>query len=153
MGLKGVGPKAEVFVFSTSLTQITTTLRRFTVDEALEKISREVPDWSGGTRIGYSLHQFNEHYGERLLSRRTVVVIMSDGWDLGGKDLLKREMEILNRRAHCVIWLNPLAGDSDYEPVCQGMQAALPFVDYFMAADSLEGLKKVGRLLSKVTRH
>lgn len=153
LGLKGVGSRAEVFVFSTALTQITHIVKRFTVDRALEIISREVPDWSGGTRIGYSLHQFNQAHGERLLNRRTVVVIMSDGWDLGGRDLLVREMEALNRRAHCVIWLNPLAGDDDYWPTCRGMQAALPYVDYFLPADTLRSLRRAGRTLSRVMAH
>ena len=150
MGVKGVGSKADLFVFSTSLTPITSIIRRFTFEEALEKISHEVPDWSGGTRIGYSLHQFNQQYGERLLNKRTVVIIMSDGWDLGGRELLRREMGVLSQRAYSVIWLNPLAGDPDYRPICQGMKTALPYVDYFLPADSLQSLKKVGRILIKV---
>jgi len=150
MGLKGVGPRAEVFVFSTSLTHITSILRRLTIDQALARISQEVPDWSGGTRIGYSLHQFNQGYGESLLNRRTVVVIMSDGWDLGGRELLKREMETLNKKAYCIIWLNPLAGDSEYRPICMGMKTALPYVDYHLPADSLESLKKVGHTLTRI---
>jgi uncharacterized protein with von Willebrand factor type A (vWA) domain len=150
MGLRGIGSKAEVFVFSTSLTPITPILKRHPIDKALEMISQEVPDWSGGTRIGYSLHQFNEQHGTRLLNRRTVLVIMSDGWDLGARDLLKREMETLSERAHCIIWLNPLAGDPEYKPLCRGMQTALPYLDYFLPADSLESLKRVGKTLSKV---
>lgn len=153
MGLKGVGSKAEVFVFSTSLTPITPFVRRFDLDKALERISQEVPDWSGGTRIGYSLHQFNQDYALRLLNKRTVVVILSDGWDLGGKEPLRREMEILSQKAYCIIWLNPVAGDMEYKPICQGMQTALPYVDYFLPADSLESLKKVGRTLSRVMAH
>ena len=153
MGLKGVGSKAEMFVFSTSLTPITPFVRRFDLDKALDRISQEVPDWSGGTRIGYSLHQFNQGYAQRLLSKRTVVVILSDGWDLGGKEPLRREMEVLSQKAYCIIWLNPVAGDMEYKPICQGMQTALPYVDYFLAADSLESLKKVGRTLSRVMAH
>jgi len=150
MGLRGVGSKAELFVFSTSLTSITPILRRYPLDKALRMISREVPDWSGGTRIGYSLHQFNEQHGARLLNKRTVVVIMSDGWDLGARDLLKREIKTLSQKAHCIIWLNPLAGDSEYKPLCRGMQTALPYLDYFLPADSLDSLKRVGKTLSKV---
>jgi uncharacterized protein with von Willebrand factor type A (vWA) domain len=81
------------------------------------------------------------------------VVILSDGWDLGGKELLRREMEELARKAHTVIWLNPLAGDPDYQPVSQGMRIALSYVDYFLPADSLQSLKQVGRLLSRVMIH
>ncbi len=153
LGLRGVGPRAEVFVFSTSLTSVTFMVRHLSIDKAIERLSREVPEWSGGTRIGYSLHQFNEGQGERLLNRRAVVVILSDGWDLGGKELLKREMSLLSRKAHSVIWLNPLAGDPRFEPVCRGMRAALPYVDYFMPADNLRSLKRVARLLSKVMVH
>ena len=153
LGLKGVGPKTEVFVFSTSLTAITPIIRKYPLDKALELIAEEVPAWSGGTRIGYSLHQFNRRHGIRLVNDRTVIVILSDGWDLGGKDLLKREMESLHQKAHAVLWLNPLAGDPGYRPVCKGMQAALPFVDYFLPADSLRSLKRVGRTLTRIMVH
>jgi len=153
LGLRGIGSRAEVFVFSTSLTPVTFLVRHLTVEKALQRIAEEVPDWSGGTRIGYSLHQFNQGHGERLLNRRTVVVLLSDGWDLGGKNLLIREMANINRKAYAVIWLNPLAGDPDFEPLCRGMKAALPYVDYFLPADSLQSLKRIGRLLSKVMIH
>ncbi len=153
MGLRGIGSRAEVFVFSTSLTPVTFLIRHLNVETALERIADEVPDWSGGTRIGYSLHQFNQGEGGRLLNRRTVVVLLSDGWDLGGKDLLTREMAYLSRKAYAVIWLNPLAGDPDYEPLCRGMKTALPYVDYFLPADSLQSLKRVGRLLARVMVH
>jgi uncharacterized protein with von Willebrand factor type A (vWA) domain len=150
LGLRSIGPRAEVFVFSTSLTPITFLIRHLTLEKALERISDSVPDWSGGTRIGYSLHQFNESQGGTLLTRRTVVVILSDGWDLGGKEILKREMKNLKKKAHCVMWLNPLAGDPDYQPICQGMKVALPYVDFLLPANNLENLKQVGRVLSKV---
>ena len=148
LGLRGVGPRAEVFAFSTSLARLTFMLHHLSIDKALESIAKDVPDWSGGTKIGYSLHQFTETYGQRLLTRRTVVIILSDGWDLGAKELLRREMELINKKAHCVIWLNPLAGDPDYRPVCHGMRVALPYVDYFLPANSLENLKKVARTIS-----
>lgn len=153
LGLRGVGSRAEVFVFSTTLTSVTFMIRHLDLEKALERIAMEVPDWSGGTRIGYSLHQFNEAHGGRLLSRRTVVVVLSDGWDLGGKDLLRREMANLSSKAYSVIWLNPLAGDPDYEPLCRGMRNALPYIDHFMPADSLDSLKRVGRLLSRIMVH
>jgi uncharacterized protein with von Willebrand factor type A (vWA) domain len=153
LGLRSIGPRAEVFVFSTSLTSITILVRHLTVEKALERISDAVPDWSGGTRIGYSLHQFNQSQGGRLLTRRTVVVILSDGWDLGGKEILKREMKHLRKKAHCVVWLNPLAGDPDYQPTCQGMKVAMPYVDFLLPAKNLENLKQVGRVLSKVMTH
>jgi uncharacterized protein with von Willebrand factor type A (vWA) domain len=153
LGLRGIGSRAEVFVFSTHLACITSTVRQMSVQRVLRRLAREFPEWSGGTRIGYSLHQFNEAQGQRLLNRRTVVVILSDGWDLGGRDLLKREMALLSRKAHCVIWLNPLAGDPAHGSVCGGMKVALPYVDYLLAANSLENLKRVGRVLSRVMVH
>lgn len=153
LGLRGIGSRAEVFVFSTTLTSITFSIRHMSFEKVLSHMAQEVPDWSGGTRIGFSFHQFNEKHGQRLLNQRTVVVVLSDGWDLGAKDLLRREMAQIRRKCHTVIWLNPLAGDPDYEPLCRGMNTALPYVDHFMAADSLQSLKRVGRLLSRVMVH
>lgn len=150
LGLRGIGTRAEVFVFSTSLTQVTSILKRHGVEEVLEKMAREVPDWSGGTRIGYSLRQFSRRYGKRHLNRRTVVVILSDGWDLGARNLLVREMESLSDRVHAVIWLNPLAGDPAYAPLLRAMDGVLPYLDFLLPADSLQGLKRVGRTLARV---
>ena len=150
LGLRGIGSQSEVYVFSTSLSRITFFVRKLPVEKALSRIAGEVPDWSGGTRIGESLQQFNERYGQRHLNRRTVVVIMSDGWDLGARSLLQKEMQTLSEKVHSVIWLNPLAGDPEYRPLCRGMQAVLPYVDHLLAADSLQSLRRVGRVLSKV---
>jgi uncharacterized protein len=150
LGLRGIGSQSEVYVFSTSLSRITFFVRKLPVEKALSRISCEVPDWSGGTRIGESLQQFHERYGQRHLNKRTVVVIMSDGWDLGARSLLQKEMQNLSGKVHSVIWLNPLAGDPEYRPLCRGMQAVLPYVDHLLAADSLQSLRRVGRVLSKV---
>ncbi len=150
LGLRGIGSQSEVYVFSTSLSRITFFVRKLPVEKALSRIAGEVPDWSGGTRIGESLQQFHERYGQRHLNKRTVVVIMSDGWDLGARSLLQKEMQTLSDKVHSVIWLNPLAGDPEYRPLCRGMQAVLPYVDHLLAADSLQSLRRVGRVLSKV---
>jgi len=150
LGLRGIGSQSEVYVFSTSLSRITFFVRKLPVEKALSRIAGEVPDWSGGTRIGESLQQFHERYGQRHLNKRTVVVIMSDGWDLGARSLLQKEMQALSAKVHSVIWLNPLAGDPEYRPLCRGMQAVLPYVDHLLAADSLQSLRRVGRILSKV---
>ena len=150
LGLKGVGSKAELFVFSTSLSRITPIIRRFSTNGALEAMAKEVPEWSGGTRIGHSLCQFNERYGQRLLNHRTVVVIMSDGWDLGAKNLLKREMETLSERVHSVIWLNPLVGDLEGAPLTRAMEMVRPSIDYLLPANSMASLKRVARTLSRV---
>ncbi|NTV32428.1 MAG: VWA domain-containing protein [Deltaproteobacteria bacterium] len=150
LGLRGIGSQSEVYVFSTSLSRITFFVRKLPVEKALSRIAGVVPDWSGGTRIGESLQQFHERYGQRHLNKRTVVVIMSDGWDLGARSLLQKEMQTLSGKVHSVIWLNPLAGDPEYRPLCKGMQAVLPYVDHLLAADSLQSLRRVGRVLSKV---
>jgi len=150
LGLRKVGSRADVFVFSTSLVSITLFVRHMGVDQIFDNLARYVPDWSGGTRIGHSLHRFNRNQGARLRSHRSVVVILSDGWDLGERRLLKQEMETLSRNAHTIIWLNPLAGDPDYQPLCQGMKTALPYVDFFLPADSLGSLKKAARLIERL---
>jgi uncharacterized protein with von Willebrand factor type A (vWA) domain len=152
LGLKGIGSRAESFVFSTSLTSVTFFIRHFSVDDALRKMSLEVPDWSGGTNIGKSLRQFNREHGQRLLNNRTVVVILSDGWDLW-PELLSRELSLLSSKVHRVIWLNPELGQPDTPIVAHGMVAALPHIDYFMPADNLESLKRVGRVLTQVMIH
>ena len=153
LGLRGVGPRAEVFVFSTQLSHVTFIIRHLSIEKALDRLAKEVPEWSGGTRIGFSLQQFNQKHAPVLLNNRAVVLILSDGWDLGGKEVLRRAMEHISQKAHKVLWLNPLAGDPDYRPVCKGMQVVLPYVDYLLPANSLESLKVVGKLLSRLMIH
>jgi uncharacterized protein with von Willebrand factor type A (vWA) domain len=150
LGLRGIGSKAEVFVFSTSLSRISLVIRRSSLERVLREIEKKVPEWSGGTRIGYSLRQLNEDHGKRCLTRRTVAVILSDGWDLGAKNLLKKEMETLSSSVHSVVWLNPMTGDPQYGFLSKAMEMILPYVDHLLPADSLQSLKRVGRTLSKV---
>jgi hypothetical protein len=143
----------EAFVFGTRLTRITRQLARRDVDEAIHDVSKTVQDWSGGTRIGESLHTFNFRWGRRVLGRGAVVLIISDGWDRGDVRLLGEEMARLQRSCHRLIWLNPLLGQDDYRPVTAGMRAALPFVDNFLPANNLESLMALGRLLERVDDH
>jgi uncharacterized protein len=150
LGLRGIASRAEVFVFSTSLSRITLLIRRSNLEKVLRDIATQVPEWSGGTRIGTSLRQLNDGYGKRYLTRRTVAIIMSDGWDLGAKNLLKKQMEVLSNSVHSVIWLNPVAGDPRYSSLSKAMEMVLPYVDHLLPADNLQCLKKVGRTLSKV---
>ncbi|OPX34608.1 MAG: hypothetical protein B1H11_10540 [Desulfobacteraceae bacterium 4484_190.1] len=150
LGMRGTGSKTDVYVFSTSLTRITFMIKHLSLEKAIDRISQEVPNWSGGTRIGFSLKQLNEEQGGAAINKKTVVLIMSDGWDLGGKRLLRDALEYLKKNAHSIIWLNPLADDPDYRPMYRGMQEALPYIDYFMPVNSLDGLKRVGHLLSKI---
>jgi uncharacterized protein with von Willebrand factor type A (vWA) domain len=145
--LQGALSHVESFLFSTSLTRVTDVLGHHDIHEALREASQRVPDWSGGTKIGASLKHFNDAYGRRLVDARTIVVICSDGWDTGDLEVLEAAMRDLHRRAGRVIWLNPLLGSPGYEPVTQGMSAALPYVDVFASAHNLNGLRELERYL------
>jgi len=137
----------EAFVFGTRLTYITPALRHNSVDLALRKMSELVLDWSGGTRIGESLRAFNFRWSRRVLGRGAVAVIISDGWDRGDMDLLEREMGRLRRSVSRLIWLNPLSGAPDYQPLVRGIQTALPYVDDFLPLHNLMSLDQfAGRL-------
>lgn len=147
LSLHRVWNRAEIFVFNTALTHLTPLLDDMEVDALLEQIGRAVPDWSGGTQIGRSLASFLDEYGRRLLNCPAVVLIFSDGLDRGENDLLLHAMEGIRKRARKIIWMNPLLGDPDYEPLCRGMAAALPFVDHFAKGHNLEALEALVDLL------
>jgi uncharacterized protein with von Willebrand factor type A (vWA) domain len=140
----------ETFVFSTSLSRITHLIRTKDIANALEKISGSILGWSGGTNIGRSLHTFNRNFAPSMVTHRTVVVIISDGWDRGDVSLLEREMQDLKRRCKKIIWLNPLLASDNYEPLCKGMQAALPYLDLFLSVHNLNSLIALGRTLQKM---
>jgi uncharacterized protein with von Willebrand factor type A (vWA) domain len=140
----------ETFVFSTSLSRITHLIRTKDIVNALEKISGSILGWSGGTNIGRSLHTFNRQFAPSMVTHRTVVVIISDGWDRGDVSLLEREMQDLKRRAKKIIWLNPLLASENYEPLCKGMQAALPYLDLFLSVHNVNSLVSLGRTLQKM---
>jgi len=137
----------ETLVFSTSLTRVTDALDEADLHRALNEVAKQVPDWSGGTKIGYSLRTFLREHGDQL-SPRTVVLIISDGWDTGEMDVLEHAMEEIRRRAGRIIWLNPLLGSPGYEPICQGMRVALPYVDVFASAHNLESLRQLEQHLA-----
>ena len=109
----------ETFVFSTSLSRITHLIRTKNIVNALEKISGSILGWSGGTNIGRSLHTFNRSFAPSMVTHRTVVVIISDGWDRGDVSLLEREMQDIKRRAKKIIWLNPLSGERELRAALQ----------------------------------
>jgi len=138
--------RVEAFAFGTRLTRITHELRGKDPDTAVRRASDAVADWSGGTRIGDALATLNREYA-RHVGRGSVVVILSDGWDRGDPILLQLEMQRLARCAHNLVWLNPLKASPDYEPLTRGMQAALPFVDHFLAGDSIQSLEELADLL------
>ncbi|MBI1998040.1 MAG: VWA domain-containing protein [Deltaproteobacteria bacterium] len=140
----------ETFVFSTSLSRITHLIRTKDIGNALEKISGSILGWSGGTNIGRSLHTFNRNFAPSMVTHRTIVVIISDGWDRGDVSLLEREMQDLKRRCKKIIWLNPLLASDNYEPLCKGMQAALPYLDLFLSVHNVNSLVALGRTLQRM---
>jgi uncharacterized protein len=135
-GLQNSFARVESFVFATSLARITGELKNKTYQRALDRLTANVQGWSGGTRIGASLAGFNAHWLRRI-DKRTVVIILSDGWDTGEPEQLAAVLSQLKNRAGRVIWLNPLLGNSSYQPLTRGMLAALPFIDVFAPAHNL----------------
>jgi uncharacterized protein with von Willebrand factor type A (vWA) domain len=137
----------EIFVFNTELTRVSRAIAPADILASVERLAAEVPDWSGGTRIGACLAEFVAAHGE-LLRRDTTLVIVSDGLDLGETELLACAMRALRERARTIVWLNPLLGDARYEPTAAGMRAALPHVDHFAPGHDLESLERLTRLLN-----
>jgi uncharacterized protein len=132
--------RVEAFLFSTALTRITRLLRMPRPDDALAAVSRSVPDWSGGTRIGAAVKDFHQRWSRRVLTGGPVVLLISDGWDRGDPGELRDQIARLQRSCHRLVWLNPLIGTDGYAPLTRGLQAALPFVDDFLPARTLNNL-------------
>ena len=133
------------------MTRITRHLSHRGVDQAVSEVARAVPDWAGGTRIGEAIKSFNYRWARRVLRGGAVALIISDGWDRGEPELLAREMARLQRSCHRLIWLNPLLGSPDYQPLTRGMQAALPYIDDFLPAHNLHSLQELARHLSRLS--
>ena len=146
--LAGGSRRLEVFVFSTQLTRVTRQFSGARADAALLRVRDAVRDWSGGTRIGAALHRFNTRWARRVLRRGPVVLLISDGWDLGDPALLAREVARLQRSAYRLIWLNPLIGSPGYAPLTRGTRAALPFVDDFLSVRDMSSLESLARHLN-----
>ncbi|WP_250549780.1 vWA domain-containing protein [Pseudonocardia sp. H11422] len=140
--LKGQ-PRWEVFCFSTRLTRLTPALRAGPVNAALEQAAKDAHGWDGGTRIGDSLHSFLIEHGQGSLARGAVVLICSDGLDVGEPEVLGAALERLHRLAHSVTWLNPMKETRGYEPTAGGMRAALRHVDMFASGHSLASLAEI----------
>ena len=120
------------------------------IDQTVNEVARAVPDWAGGTRIGEAIKTFNYTWARRTLGNGPVVLIISDGWDRGEPELLSREMSRLQRSCHRLIWLNPLLGSPNYQPLTQGIQAALPYVDDFLPVHNLNSLESLARHLNSL---
>ncbi len=143
--------RVEAFLFGTRMTRVTRHLRqRKDIDEAIGEVVKVVEDWGGGTRIGEALKTFNYLWARRVAARGAIVLIISDGWDRGDAQVLRQEMERLQRSCHRLIWLNPLLASPDYQPLTQGLLAALPYVDDFLPVHNLESLEALGRALSRL---
>jgi uncharacterized protein with von Willebrand factor type A (vWA) domain len=147
---EGLNRSLEAFVFSTRLTRITRQLQDRDVYQAMKEVSLAVQDWSGGTRIGGALKDFNYNWARRVLGRGAVVLLISDGWDRGDPRLLGHEIARLQRSCHRLIWLNPLLGSPDYEPLTRGMQAAMPYIDDFLPVHNLSSLEQLAQHLSEL---
>jgi uncharacterized protein len=143
-------PRVEAFVFSTELTRVTRQMRRWRADAALAATSRAVRDWSGGTRMGASLRSFHQRWARQVLNGGPVVLLISDGWDRGEPKELRREIARLQRSCHRLVWLNPLLGTLDYAPLTRGLQAALPFVDDFLPARTLNNFADLATHLNAI---
>jgi uncharacterized protein len=144
--------RVETFTFGTRLTRITRQLRERRPDAALDRVSRTVADWSGGTRIADALHEFNLKWSRRVLSRGAIVLLVSDGWERGDASRLAAEAARLQRAAYRLLWLDPLSGTRDYSPQAGGARALVEHVDDHLAANTLDGLARIAGLLGQVGR-
>jgi uncharacterized protein len=146
-GVAAGGP-VEAFVLGTRLTRVTRELTTRNADMALRGTSGAVEDWSGGTRLGDTLKEFVDRWGQRGMARGAVVVILSDGWDRGDVGVLAEQMQRLSRLAYKVIWVNPLKAAPGYQPLAAGMAAALPHVDVFLSGHNFESLEELARAVA-----
>lgn len=137
--------RVETFTFSTDLQRVTAVLKNRNYDEALRSLAAEPLGWNGGTRIGHAFQKFEREHARRLLDSRTTVLILSDGLDAGETGLLADSLEKIRARCRRIVWLNPLAGYSNYRPETAGMQAAWPFIDVFAAGHNVDGLREAFR--------
>lgn len=143
------GGVVETFTVGTRLTHLTRALRLRDAERALVAAGETVPDWSGGTRLGETLRFFLDRWGQRGMARGAVVVVFSDGWERGDPALLAEQMRRLRRIAHRVVWVNPHRGKAGYEPVQQGVLAALPHCHDFIAGHSLATYAELAEVISR----
>lgn len=147
--LQGSFRHVHSFVFSTRLEEITAPLRARELPQALAAVGRRKLAWHGGTRIGDCLDELLECHGPRVFRQDTVLVVLSDGLDVGEPERLARALDRIRLRTRAVVWLNPLLGQEGYEPLARGMAAALPRLDVFAPAHSLESLLQLERHLAR----
>jgi len=148
--LKSHFERIEAFIFSTTLVRITDFLDANNIEATLETLSKKVNNWSSGTRIGSCFNTFNEDFSKHVLNGKSTVIILSDGLDTGEPEILSSALQRMKMRTKKVIWLNPLKGMKDYQPVQRGMRAALGQIDTFKSAHSLNSLLELEELLIEV---
>lgn len=141
--------KIETFVFSTAIHRVSDMLNNLEFSKAYKLIFERVPQWSGGTSIGRCFTEFVDQYAHHLLDRKTVVMILSDGWDTGSPELISSSMRKIHKNARKIIWMNPLAGSASFEPKALGMKSALPYIDHLASAHNLESMVEVLNNLGK----
>jgi uncharacterized protein len=146
------GASAEVFTFATRLTRLTPVLSRSLPGPALRRAGETAPDWLGGTKIGAALEEFNDRYGRRGMARGAVVVIISDGWETGDPELLRRQMARLSLVAFRIVWVNPRTKSAAYQPLAGGMAAAWPHCDAVVSAHSVQALEQLTAALADPVR-
>jgi uncharacterized protein with von Willebrand factor type A (vWA) domain len=146
------GARAEVFTFATRLTRLTPALSRTRPAVALQRAGQAAPDWLGGTKIGESIKEFNDLYGRRGMARGAIIVIISDGWDTGDPEVLRREMERLSLVAYRIVWVNPRTKSASYQPLAAGMAAAWPHCDAVVSAHTLAALDQLSDALADPAR-
>ena len=144
----GSGLKAEAFVFATRLTRLTGQLTGHDVSRALAHAREAVPDWSGGTRIGPALAEFNEAYAPLGHARGAIAIVVSDGWDRGDPRLLACELHRLRLQVRRLIWINPRPNELDGQPFAVGMRTALPYVDDYLRGVDPQAMLELGRVVS-----
>jgi uncharacterized protein with von Willebrand factor type A (vWA) domain len=142
--------QVECFLFGTRLTRVTAQLKLKNIDRAVSDAAREVMDWSGGTRIGESLATFNHRWSRRVLGRGAIILIVSDGWERGDVATLRAQVRYLQLRCHRLIWLNPLSGKPNYQPLAEGMAAVQPYVDDFLPIHNLQSLSTLATHLANL---
>ena len=141
--------RVEAFAMGTRLTRLTRELLSRNPDQALGRAGAAVPDWSGGTRLGDTLRDYNDEWGMHGMSRGAVVVILSDGWERGDPTLIAEQMARLSRVAYKVVWVNPLKASPGYAPLAGGMAAALPYIDDFIDGHNLNALDDLIEVISR----
>jgi uncharacterized protein with von Willebrand factor type A (vWA) domain len=146
----GAARKAEAFVFATRLTRLTRSLDGSDLERALEQARANVPDWSGGTRIGKTLADFNRSYGRRGFARGAIVLVVSDGWDRGDPEVLADQVRRLQLQARRLVWVNPRPMEVDQQPLAIGMRAAMPFIDEFVPGHDPRAVAGLARLIGNL---